>query len=340
MRTYQFLRKFLFTLDPEQAHHLTLHLIHAAGGIPLINTTLRHIYSVPAQPVNAFGLTFSNQIGLAAGYDKDGMGWRGLAALGFGHIEVGTVTPKPQAGNPKPRIFRLVSDQGLINRMGFPGKGQEFVFKQIDKPRPKGLILGVNIGKNKDTPIDNADQDYLQLLRTFYNIADYLTVNISSPNTVGLRQLQEKKALSRLLSALYNERERLSTTFAKKTPLLVKLAPDLSDAELDEALEVAIDNKLEGIIATNTTLSRQGINDQKAPETGGLSGLPLFPLSLKMVSKIYQRTSGRLPVIGAGGIFNATGVRKMMDAGAVLVQLYTGLIYEGPGLVHQILSEF
>ena len=328
----------LFKLDPEQAHHLTLDLIRMAGGILPVNWILRRSFTVPEQPVQAFGLNFSNPIGLAAGYDKDGLGWRGLACLGFGHIEVGTITPKPQPGNPKPRVFRLISDQALVNRMGFPGLGEEFVKKEIIKPRPKNLVVGVNIGKNKDTPLESAEQDYLELLRSFAALADYLTINISSPNTVGLRRLQEKQALDHLLSQIVSERERLASV-KNKPPILVKLAPDLSDGELDEALEAILGNKMDGVIATNTTLSRAGVKSHLASESGGLSGAPLFSRSLEMVGKIFNRTGGKLPVIGVGGIFNATSVQKMLDAGAVLVQLYTGLIYEGPGLVKSILQD-
>jgi dihydroorotate dehydrogenase len=335
---YPLFRALLFKLDPERAHHLTLQLIRLAGGIEPVSWLLRRTFNVPEQPVQAFGLNFSNPIGLAAGYDKDGLGWRGLACLGFGHIEIGTVTPKAQTGNPKPRVFRLISDGALINRMGFPGLGEEFVKKEIIKSRPKDLVLGVNIGKNKDTPLESAEQDYLQLLRSFSEYTDYLTINISSPNTVGLRRLQEKEALDRLLSQINSERERV-TSFKNQPPILVKLAPDLSDRELDDALETILVNNMDGVIATNTTLSRDGLKSQLAIENGGLSGIPLFSRSLEMVGKIVQRTSGKLPVIGVGGIINATGVQKMLDAGAVLVQLYTGLIYEGPGLVKRILQD-
>jgi dihydroorotate dehydrogenase len=297
------------------------------------------MFIIPTSPIKAFGLNFSNPIGLAAGYDKDGLGWRGLACLGFGHIEVGTVTPKPQAGNPKPRVFRLVPDQSLINRMGFPGKGEEFVKKELSRKRPKNLILGVNIGKNKDTPLEFAENDYLQLLRSFAMQADYLTVNISSPNTAGLRRLQEREALDHLLSKIYTEREQLASLIPGYLPILVKLAPDLSDGELDDALDVILANKMDGVIATNTTLSREGLKSQMALESGGLSGQPLFSRSQEMVGKIFQRTGGRLPVIGVGGIFNANNAQKMLDSGAVLVQVYTGLIFEGPGMVKKILQE-
>ena len=338
MTIYPLFRALLFRLDPETAHHLTLNLIRMAGGFAPLNWALRQTFSAPEQPVKVFGLNFSNPVGLAAGYDKDGLGWRGLACLGFGHIEIGTVTPKPQAGNPKPRVFRLISDQALVNRMGFPGLGEEFVKQQLNQPRPKNLILGVNIGKNKDTPLEFAEQDYLQLFRSFADQADYLTINISSPNTVGLRRLQEKQALDHLLSQITSERER-QFPVNTKPPILVKLAPDLSDSELDDALEAIMGNKMDGVIATNTTLSREGLKSPQATESGGLSGLPLFSRSLGMVGKIYKKTGGKLPVIGVGGIFNASDVQKMLDAGAVLVQLYTGLIYEGPGLVKRILKD-
>jgi dihydroorotate dehydrogenase len=336
---YPFIRPLLFKLDPEQAHRYTLQLIRLAGNIQPINWLLRTIYSAPERPVKAFGMDFSNPIGLAAGYDKDGLGWRGLTCLGFGHIEIGTVTPKPQIGNPKPRIFRLPIDHALINRMGFPGLGEDFVLREINKPRPKKIILGVNIGKNKDTPLESAETDYLELLRIFSPLADYLTVNISSPNTVGLRRLQERQALDALLGILIEEREKLTINGIKRKPLLVKLAADLTDPELDDVLEVVLSRKMDGVIATNTTTSRDGLKSMLAAESGGLSGQPLFSHSLEMVGKIVQRTSGKLPVVGVGGIMNTTDVQKMLDAGAVLVQIYTGLIYEGPGLVSRILKE-
>ena len=310
-----------------------------AGDIQPVNTLIRSVFSAPDYPIQAFGLNYSNPIGLAAGYDKDGIGWRGLASLGFGHIEIGTVTLKPQPGNPQPRIFRLPKERGLINRMGFPGMGAEFVVKQISKPRPTDLVLGVNIGKNKDTPLETAAQDYLSLLRLFANLADYLTVNISSPNTVGLRQLQERQALDQLLKQLREERERITKTGTREVPILIKLSPDLTDPQLDDALDVILANQMEGVIATNTTLSREGVNSPLAREDGGLSGRPLRMRSLAMVSKVNKRTNGKLPVIGVGGISDATGIQRMMDAGAVLVQIYTGLIYEGPGLVKRILHE-
>ncbi len=339
MKIYPLVRAILFQLNPERAHKLTLDAVRLAGVIRPINALLRSIYNAPSHPVQAFGLNFINPVGLAAGYDKDGLGWRGLACLGFGHIEVGTVTPKPQPGNPRPRLFRLPEDMALINRMGFPGKGSDYVLHQISRERPINLVLGVNIGKNKDTPLESAVDDYISLLRMFANKADYLTINVSSPNTVGLRQLQGREALDNLLGQIYSERDRLSRLTPNKIPILVKLSPDLTDPQLDDALEVIVGNHMDGVIATNTTISRNGLNSPLAREEGGLSGKPLFERSLVMVQKIYGLTGGKLPVIGVGGISNATGVHKMMDAGAILVQIYTGLLYEGPGIVKEILQE-
>jgi dihydroorotate dehydrogenase len=339
VKFYPLFRALLFRLNPETAHKLTISLMQLTGDIHPINTFLRWIYAAPNQPVEVFGLKFSNPIGLAAGYDKDGLGWRGLASLGFGHIEIGTVTPKPQPGNPTPRLFRLPGEKALINRMGFPGMGAEYVLKRISKPSPKNLVLGVNIGKNKDTPLEAASRDYLTLLHLFANQVDYLTVNVSSPNTVGLRKLQERQALNLLLRQLDVERIRLKETGSKPLPILVKLSPDLSDAQLDDALDVILENHMDGVIATNTTIIRDKVDSPLAEESGGLSGKPLFPRSLAMISKIYQRTCAILPIVGVGGIYNANGVQRMLDVGATLVQIYTGLVYEGPGLVKRILCD-
>jgi len=337
---YPFFRSLLFRLDPERAHGLTLNMIRLAGALPPLREILRRWFSAPALPVQAFGLTFANPVGLAGGYDKDGLGWRGLACLGFGHVEVGTVTPLPQPGNPKPRIFRLVEDQALINRMGFPGRGAEFVARQLRRPRPAGFVLGVNLGKNKDTPLEEAAYDYLKLVRMFSDVGDYLAINVSSPNTPGLRRLQASQELEKLLSVLAQERRELleRRSHLKPLPLLIKLAPDLSSEELDDVLRAILDYGMDGVIATNTTLQREGLRSPHSKETGGLSGAPLFERSREVVQQIYQRTQGRLPIIGAGGILNAVRARQMLDAGATLVQVYTGLIYQGPGLVRQILT--
>ena len=297
---------------------------------------IRTWFSAPEKPVQAFGLAFRNPVGLAAGYDKDGSAWRGLACLGFGHIEVGTVTLKPQEGNPRPRLFRLREDRALINRMGFPGQGAEFVRNRLSGPRPPGLILGVNLGKNKDTPLESAVQDYLALLELFAPLADYLAINVSSPNTVGLRSLQARRLLEALLKELSERRQELATSTGRKTPLLVKLAPDLELAELHDALEAILNTGMDGVIASNTTLARDGLHSSLANETGGLSGAPLRQRSTQMICQIYSYTAGKLPIIGVGGVMSAADVREKLEAGASLVQIYTGLVYEGPGLVKRI----
>jgi dihydroorotate dehydrogenase len=334
---YPLFRSILFRLDPEHAHNLTLSLLRIAARLPPVRSAVRAWFRGPEKAVEAFGLVFSNPVGLAAGYDKDGLGWPGLALLGFGHIEVGTVTPLPQEGNPKPRVFRLKEERALINRMGFPGKGAEWVARRLSWPRPPGLALGVNLGKNKETPLEEAAGDYLSLLRTFAPLADYLAVNVSSPNTVGLRRLQARAYLEALLSTLGEEQDRQQDELGRRVPLLVKLAPDLTDAELQDALEAILGTGMDGVIATNTTVSRPGLHSTLADETGGLSGAPLRALSTRMVGRIHQLTGGKLPVIGVGGILNAADAREKLDAGAVLVQVYTGLIYTGPGLVEEIL---
>jgi dihydroorotate dehydrogenase len=350
---YALIRPLLFRLDPERAHDLTLKALRLTGMLPPVGALVRGLFaarslaglggqsagrldaSSAASPVEVFGLRFSNAVGLAAGYDKDGLAWRGLACLGFGHIEVGTVTPRPQAGNPKPRIFRLPEDRAVINRMGFPGRGAAFVARQLaGAGRPGGLILGVNIGKNKETPLEEAARDYLFLFELFAPLADYLTVNVSSPNTVGLRRLQAREYLDGLLGQLAAARR----ASPHRPPILVKLAPDLSAAELEDALAAIAGAGMEGVIATNTTLSREGLGAAAGRESGGLSGAPLAGRSLGVVRKIVAWGGGRLPVVGVGGIMDPQGARAMLEAGASLIQLYTGLIYAGPGLVKRVLE--
>src|SRR5512139_1585052 len=251
---YQLLRPLLFRLAPETAHQLTLHAVRFAGKFPPSHQLLLQLYKAPDKPVQAFGFTFKNPIGLAAGYDKDGVAVRGLAALGFGHLEIGTVTPRPQPGNPKPRIFRLVEDEAVINRMGFPGRGAEYVARRLSRrassaPR-NDAIVGVNLGKNKDTPLEQAAGDYITLMRLFIFMADFLTINISSPNTVGLRRLQGRERLEQLLGAIAKEREQIVLGRSGNAPILVKLAPDLSEEELDDAIGVILHTGMDGIIAT------------------------------------------------------------------------------------------
>jgi dihydroorotate dehydrogenase len=337
LSAYTFFRWLLFRLDAESAHALTLNLMRLVGALPPLQAILRAGFAAPQKPVQAFGLDFPNPVGLAAGYDKDGLGWRGLACLGFGHIELGTVTPRPQPGNPRPRLFRLPRSQAVINRMGFPSKGADFVARRLQKPRPPGLVLGLNLGKNKDTPLEQADLDYCALVRRFAPLSDYLTINVSSPNTVGLRRLQGRHALQALLTQIAAERDEQERRLERKVPILVKLAPDLSEGGLDDALEVVLHAGMDGVIATNTTISREGLDEPAARESGGLSGAPLTRRSLHMVNEITRRTQGRLPVIAVGGVMNAGDARRCLDAGAVLVQVYTGMVYAGPGLVKEIL---
>jgi dihydroorotate dehydrogenase len=335
---YPFFRELLFRLDPEKAHFLSLNAIRLAWALPPVRPVMRGFYSGPDKPVKVFNLDFPNPIGLAAGYDKDALGWRGLYLLGFGHIEVGTVTLKPQHGNPKPRLFRLKREKALINRMGFPGKGAEFAAKHLRGAKPGPVIIGVNIGKNRATPLEEAASDYIGLFNYFAPLSDYLAINVSSPNTEGLRRLQARDSLEQLLGVLSDARFRYFKESGRQAPLLVKLAPDLTDEELDDALQAITGSNMDGVIATNTTVRRDLIQSPLAQETGGLSGDPIFDISLNMVRKIIQLTGGNLPVIGVGGISSPTGAQKMLDAGAVLIQIYTGLVYQGPGLIKKILK--
>lgn len=356
---YPFFRSLLFRLDPETAHQLTLRLMRIGGKEPMCSI-LRAMYSVPSKPVVAFGLTFKNPVGLAAGYDKDAVAIRGLSTLGFGHIEVGTVTPRPQPGNPQPRIFRLREEEAVINRMGFPSLGAEFVQRQLNpslregfferftprarKNKPKvinkgDVILGINLGKNKETPNVEAVLDYLELLQCFAPYADYLAINISSPNTVGLRQLQGRAALEGLLTQLHVQRRFEERRLEKQLPLLVKLAPDLSESELNEAVDVILAAQMDGIIVTNTTLAREGLNSKHRDETGGLSGSPLRLRSEAVLCQVVKRVDGKIPIVSVGGIMNPEDTKRRLESGAALIQVYTGLIYQGPGLVKKILME-
>ena len=341
---YRWLRPILFQLDPEQAHDLTVYLLHQLGRFPRLSLALRRLL-IPGTPrrVDFCGLEFPNPLGLAAGYDKDGTAWKGLVGLGFGHVEVGTVTPRPQSGNPRPRIFRHPPARAVINRMGFPGKGGRFVAEQL-QPRGAGglrdeIILGVNIGKNKDTPNQEAVKDYLFLLREFAPLADYLVVNVSSPNTIGLRRLQARDHLESLLTALVEAREDLDLPAGLPLPILVKLAPDLTDPELEDALEAVAQAGVDGVVATNTTVKRPGPAASVYDQEGGLSGQPLREMSTEMITKISQWTGGDLPIIGVGGISSLEDGREKIEAGASLVQVYTGLVYRGPLLVRKMVRK-
>lgn len=334
--SYNAIRPLLFRLDPEEAHRLTLSLLALAGGLPPLRSMLRRAFSVPevSRPVQAFGLMFANPVGLAAGYDKDGRAMHGLACLGFGHLELGTVTPQPQAGNPRPRIFRLSEDEALINRMGFPNRGVEQLVGRLER-RPKDIVIGVNIGKGAATPLEAAAADYLLLLRALCPYVDYLAVNVSSPNTPGLRELQNRAQLGNLLRLLDAARAELG---GRRTPILVKLAPDLSDPQLAEAVQVIGESGMDGIIASNTTTARPALRSPYRNQSGGLSGAPLRQQALHTIRRICELSAGRLPVIATGGILSAGDAQGALQAGASLVQLYTGLVYRGPGLVREILE--
>jgi len=353
---YPFFRALLFRLDPETAHQLTLQLMRICGVEP-IHSILRAIYSAPSKPVNAFGLIFKNPIGLAAGYDKDAVAIKGLSTLGFGHLEVGTVTLKPQPGNPRPRVFRLPEDEAIINRMGFPGRGADFVARSLrgvalkaprrgNLPTPEeiasaknilrnDIIIGINLGKNKDTPLEDAASEYIALMRQFRHLADYLTINISSPNTIGLRRLQGRGLLENLLGQINVER----AAWNLECPILVKLAPDLSNEELDDAIEVILDKNMDGILATNTTLRRERLRSKYQGELGGLSGRPLRSRSDAVLRQVLKRVNGKVPIVSVGGIMNPDDAKRRLDLGATLIQIYTGLIYHGPGLVKKTLVE-
>ncbi|HNB41465.1 MAG TPA: quinone-dependent dihydroorotate dehydrogenase [Anaerolineales bacterium] len=333
---YNFLRPLLFRLNPERAHALTLHTLSFAGRFLPSRKVLEGLYQAHSKPVTVFGLTFKNPIGLAAGYDKDGIAIRGLAALGFGHVEVGTVTPKPQPGNPSPRVFRLVEDDAVINRMGFPSRGMEYLEQQLSGGANWNTVLGVNLGKNKETPNEEAVSDYLALLKKFAAYANYLTINVSSPNTVGLRSLQGREALEGLLTQLHQQRLAEQEKCKKRLPILVKLAPDLSDAELSDALEAILTTNMDGVIVTNTTLSREGLKSSYREETGGLSGSPLTVKSEAVLRQTLKFVNGKIPVVSAGGVMNSEDAKRRLDMGAALVQVYTGLVYRGPGLVKEI----
>jgi dihydroorotate dehydrogenase len=348
---YPFFRFLLFRLDPETAHQFTVYALRGMQYFPPALWMLQRLYAAPEKPVRAFGLTFKNPVGLAAGYDKDALAIRGLAALGFSHIEIGTVTPKPQPGNPRPRVFRLLEDKAVINRMGFPSRGAEFVGKQLSREgtmsgirskvnrEQSSVVIGVNLGKNQDTPLEEAANDYIELMRRFMLQADYLTINISSPNTVGLRRLQGREMLEQLLEAIQKERESIALGRGGNSPILVKLSPDLNHEELDDAIGVILDKGMDGIIATNTTLAHEALRSKHRNESGGLSGSPLRLRSEAVLSRAVKLVNGKVPIVSVGGIMSVDDARKRLALGASLVQVYTGLIYCGPRLVKEIVEK-
>lgn len=327
-------RPLLFRLDPEDAHNKTLSSLSKAAQNSLLKNCIT--MDVPQTPKKVMGLTFLNPVGLAAGLDKNGEYIDALGTMGFGFIEVGTVTPKPQAGNPKPRLFRIPEKQCIINRMGFNNQGLDTFLANVQKHnyRDRGGILGLNIGKNAATPIENAVDDYLIGLRGVYAHADYITINISSPNTENLRTLQGEDELDRLLRALVEEREILAQTQSVKVPILLKIAPDISEEQCVAIANIVREHKLEGVIATNTTLSRDYVNGlAHADEAGGLSGPPVHPLSLEVIKTLRRHLGPDIAIIGVGGISHGRHAVEKIEAGADLVQIYTGLIYQGPHLV-------
>jgi dihydroorotate dehydrogenase len=327
---YPLFRPLLFAADPETAHALTFRGLDAAAALGLAQLAAP---SLPDSPVTAMGVEFPNRVGLAAGLDKNAAHLAGLATLGFGFLEIGTVTPRSQPGNPKPRMFRLVEAEALINRLGFNNDGVERFVANIARSRYRG-VLGVNIGRNFDTPNEHAADDYVACLRAVYACASYVTVNISSPNTQGLRDLQAEDALTSLLSRLKIERATLAERHGRRVPLVVKIAPDLDAVAIERIARLLIRHAIDGVIATNTTTARDAVAGlPHADEAGGLSGRPLKERSTAVIRTLAHALDGALPIIGVGGIFSGADAREKIDAGATLVQLYTGLIYRGPSLV-------
>jgi dihydroorotate dehydrogenase len=333
MDIYPLLRPLFFGLAPETAHNMTLDALRRTPSC-LLRAALP---SVPDNPRTAMGLTFPNPVGLAAGLDKNGECLDAWAAMGFGFVEIGTVTPRPQPGNPKPRLFRLPEAQGIINRMGFNNHGVDALLENVDRSNFKG-VLGINIGKNADTPIENAAEDYLICMRKVYARASYITVNISSPNTKNLRSLQSGNELDALLATLKTEQASLADKHGKYTPFAVKIAPDLDDAQIADMAELFLKHKVDAVIATNTTLSRTGVEHlEHGNETGGLSGVPVKRGSDRVLAGLAfgGALKGKIPLIGVGGILSGSDATDKIRLGASLIQLYSGLIYRGPSLISE-----
>ena len=327
---YPLFRPLLFAADPERAHRLVLDALDTAERTGLAQLAAPRL---PASPVTAMGLAFPNRVGLAAGLDKNAEHLRGLATLGFGFLEAGTVTPRPQPGNPRPRMFRLPAAEALVNRLGFNNDGVARFVANVERARYRG-ILGINVGKNFDTPNERAADDYVAALRGVHAVASYVTINISSPNTRGLRDLQADAALDALLGRIVAERDELAQRHGRRVPLVVKIAPDLTEDAVRAVAQRLIAHRIDGAIATNTTLARDGVEGLPgANEQGGLSGAPLRGRALATLRTLVAALDGALPVIAAGGILSGDDARERIEAGATLVQLYTGLVYRGPALV-------
>jgi len=332
---YSAIRKVLFQFDAETIHELTIKGLKNTGSTPL-----KAVYkqNVADKSVEVMGIKFPNPVGLAAGLDKNGECINAFAAMGFGFVEIGTITPRPQPGNDKPRIFRLEHANAIINRMGFNNKGVDYLIDQVRKANFKG-VLGINIGKNKDTPDESAKDDYIHCMRKVYDYATYITVNISSPNTPGLRSLQYGEALDDLLSALKVEQKSLAQQYNKYVPIAVKIAPDLNEEEVQSIAQSLINNEVDGVIATNTTLSREGVeNLEHGNEQGGLSGAPVKDKSTTVIKLLSVALAGKLPIIGVGGISSGADAAEKIAVGASLVQIYTGFIYQGPPLIKDIVK--
>lgn len=331
-------KPLLFKLDAERAHYLVFDNLRRAATLPGTKALLRSLYSFqhPSLEREVFGLKFPNPVGLAAGLDKNAVLTDELATMGFGFVEIGTVTPRPQPGNPQPRLFRLPQDEALINRMGFNNEGATVVAARLARRQNRQLIIGGNIGKNKDTPNEQAATDYVACFEALADVVDYFVVNVSSPNTPNLRQLQEKKPLIELLQQV----QQRNLARNQPRPLLLKIAPDLTDSQLDDILEIAQETRLSGLVATNTTISRDNLRTDSGHVTslgaGGLSGKPLRARATEVIRYLHQKSDGALPIIGAGGIHSPADAQEKLAAGASLIQLYTGFIYEGPALVRKI----
>jgi dihydroorotate dehydrogenase len=331
---YKFLiRPFLFLFDPEEVHHFTFTTLKIFFKIPLMGYFTKKIFQVNDKRLEKklFGITFKNPVGLAAGFDKNAVLFDEFENYGFGFVEIGTVTPRPQDGNPKKRIFRLVEDEAIINRMGFNNDGVEAIVERLKK-RNSDIIIGGNIGKNKLTPNENAIEDYLICFKALFDVVDYFVVNVSSPNTPNLRALQDKEPLTKLLNSLQEENNKEQNP----KPILLKIAPDLTDEQLLDIIDIVKATEIAGIVATNTTISRDNLSSNKKEETGGLSGKPVAKRSTEVIRFLAEKSNKAFPIIGVGGIYSASDAKEKLDAGADLIQLYSGFIYEGPYLVKMI----
>lgn len=334
---YGLIRSILFKKDPEKVHYLVMRWLTIGYKTPVVRDIIKSSFCVKDKRLERtlWGITFPNPVGLAAGFDKDGKYTDALASLGFGFVEIGTVTPRPQPGNPKPRLFRLPLDKALINRMGFNNEGAAAAAKRL-KNRKEQIVIGGNIGKNKDTPNENALDDYEICFKELFNVVDYFVVNVSSPNTPGLRALQDKEPLTRILNRLME----LNRSMGNPKPLLLKIAPDLTNEQLDDIIEIVKITGIDGLVATNTTIDRSGLrtskNEVESIGAGGLSGLPVRERATEVIRYISKKSNGTIPIIAVGGIFTAEDAMEKLSAGASLVQVYTGFIYEGPATVANI----